>query len=265
LRRLVAIVVMLLGTGGAVTAASLSASSAATWDVYVRATETRIRGEVRSTRGFLALDFLPSAESARRAVIAGDVVVEPMNPSSIDGRPIEPAAARIEHWVGAILIRGTTASRLVDELQQGPPPSEDVLRSAVLERGPDWMLVSMRLQRKAIVTAVYDTVHIVTFTRDGATRATSTSNASRIVEISGANTPQERELRPGEDRGFLWRLNAYWRYQDVAGGVIAECESISLSRDIPFVLRFVAAPIVERTARDSMTRTLVALRTNFTR
>ena len=265
MRRLVAIVVMLLGTGGAVTAASLSASSAATWDVYVRATETRIRGEVRSTRGFLALDFLPSAESARRAVIAGDVVVEPMNPSSIDGRPIEPASARIEHWVGAILIRGTTASRLVDELQQGPPPSEDVLRSAVLERGPDWMIVSMRLQRKAIVTAVYDTVHIVTFTRDGATRATSTSNASRIVEISGANTPQERELRPGEDRGFLWRLNAYWRYQDVAGGVIAECESISLSRDIPFVLRFVAAPIVERTARDSMTRTLVALRTNFTR
>jgi len=35
----------------------------------------------------------------------------------------------------------------------------------------------------------------------------------------------------GDDRGFLWRLNAYWRYEQVAGGVIAECESITLSRD----------------------------------
>src|SRR3954471_7144617 len=132
LRHLAAIAVMLLGTGGAVAAASLSASGAATWGVYVRATEARIRGELRSTRGFLALDFRPSAESARRAIIAGDVVVEPMNPSSIDGRPIEPASAPIEHWVAAILVRGTTAARLGDELRRGPPPSEDVLQSAVL-------------------------------------------------------------------------------------------------------------------------------------
>jgi hypothetical protein len=69
----------------------------------------------------------------------------------------------------------------------------------------------------------------------------------------------------GEDRGFLWRLNAYWRCQDVAGGAIAECESITLSRAVPFLVRFLVNPIVERTARESMERTLVAMRTRFAR
>jgi hypothetical protein len=64
----------------------------------------------------------------------------------------------------------------------------------------------------------------------------------------------------GDDRGFLWRLNAYWRYEAVPGGVIAECESVSLSRDVPFGLGLVAGPIIRSTARESMERTLESLR-----
>jgi len=150
--------------------------------------------------------------------------------------------------------------QIVDALEQGPPPSEDILRSTVLDRGPGWMDVSMR---KAVLTVVYDTEHIVTFTRESASRATSTSTAIRIVEVADPGTPQEHLVPTGEDRGFLWRLNAYWRYQNVAGGVIVECESMTLSRDVPFVVRLLVNPIVERTARESMTRTLVAMRTRF--
>jgi hypothetical protein len=92
------------------------------------------------------------------------------------------------------------------------------------------MRIYLRLQRQRFVTVVYNTEHTVTFTRFGNTRAASTSTATRIAEVSDPDTPQERELPLGDDRGFLWRLNAYWRYEEVAGGVIAECESISLSR-----------------------------------
>ena len=70
-------------------------------------------------------------------------------------------------------------------------------------------------------------------------------------------------MRADNDRGFLWRLNAYWRYQDIAGGVVAECESLTLSRDVPSVVRFLVNPVIERTAIESMTRTLSALRTRF--
>jgi len=261
--RAVAMVGMLLGSSAAVVAAHLSSEATAAWNVYARATEARIAGELRSSSGFLALDFQSDAVATSRALLAGDVIVRAMEASRNNGRPIEVPAARVEHWLGAVLIPGITAARLVDALEEGPPPSDDVLKSAVLERGPDWMLVSMRLQRKAIVTVVYDTEHVVTFTRRAPSRATSTSTAVRIVEIVDANTPQEHQVRTDNDRGFLWRLNAYWRYQDVAGGVVAECESLTLSRDVPSVVRFLVNPVIERTARESMTRTLTALRTRF--
>jgi hypothetical protein len=122
------------------------------------------------------------------------------------------------------------------------------------------MKVFLRLQRTKVVTAVYDTEHHVRFIRDGDTRAASTSIATRIVEIDSAGTPDERERRAGEDRGFLWRLRVYWRYEKVDDGVVAECESISLSRSVPFGLQMVVQPIISGTARESMERTLETLR-----
>src|SRR5262249_54805924 len=240
-----AIAVTLVGSAAALAAARLQPDAAAAWNGYVRATETRITRELKSPNGFLVLDFGRAAAAERNALLAGELVVEPMSGASPD-----TPSARVEHWRGAVFIPGMTAMRLVDELEQGPPPSEDVLRSAVLDRGPDWMYVSMRLRRKAVLTVVYDTDHLVTFTRESPSRATSTSTAIRIVEVADVDTPHEHQVTAGEDRGFLWRLNAYWRYQDVTGGAIAECESITLSRDVPFMVRFVVNPIVERTARE---------------
>jgi hypothetical protein len=261
----VIVAVTLIGSAVALAGVRLQPAAAAAWDVYVSATETRIARELKSPGGFLALDFQSDAASTRRALETGDVIVQPMDAPRVNGRAVETPSARVEHWRGAVLIAGVTTARLVDELEHGPPPSDDILKSTVLERGEDWMVVSLRLQRKTVISVVYDTEHVVTFTRETTSRATSTSTAIRIAEVADVNTPQEHPLGAGEDRGFLWRLNAYWRYQDVPGGVIAECESISLSRDIPTLVRFVVSPLVERTARESMTRTLVALRTRFAR
>ncbi len=47
--------------------------------------------------------------------------------------------------------------------------------------------------------------------------------------------------------------------------MLVELESLSLSRQVPFVLRPVAGPIVKRIARESVTRTLDALRRHFER
>jgi hypothetical protein len=198
-------------------------------------------------------------------VLAGDVVVDEMETHDARGQAIEVPGAMVHHWRGAVLIPRMTVARLVAELQHGAPPTkqEDVLESRVLERRPDWMRVSLKLQRRKIVTVVYNTEHVVVFARQDDGRATSASRATRIVEVADANTAREHELPAGDDRGFLWRLNAYWRYEQVPGGVIAECESITLSRDIPAVVRFMVRPLVERAARESMTRTLVSLRARF--
>ena len=137
-------------------------------------------------------------------------------------------SARVHHWRGVIFVPGVTLDDLLAELRRNAPPAgqEDVLASRVLERGPDRMKVYLRLQRRKIVTVVYDTEHVVTFNTYGPARASTVSVATKIAELENPGTPDERERPQGEDRGFLWKLNAYWRYEQVAGGVIAECESI---------------------------------------
>ena len=61
----------------------------------------------------------------------------------------------------------------------------------------------------------------------------------------------------------MWRLNAYWRYVPVDGGVLVVCESLALSRSVPLVVRVVAAPMIDRVSRESLENTLGALRTAY--
>jgi hypothetical protein len=260
-------VVVLLYAGTAHAAAvRLVPDMIVAWTAYVSATQSRIQHELESPRGFLAMDFVRDAAAERRAALSGAVVVQKME--TIDARDQKMAvpSALVHHWRGDVLIPGVTVARIVSELLTGQPPEqEDVLQSRILERGPDRLKVYLKLQRKRLVTVVYNTEHVVTFTRHGGTRATSTSVATRIAEVAGADTPDERELPAGDDRGLLWRLNAYWRYEEVPGGVMAECESITLSRDVPALLRYMVNPLIESTARESMVRTLTALRAHFAR
>jgi hypothetical protein len=125
--------------------------------------------------------------------------------------------------------------------------------------------VFLKLQRRKFVTATYHTEHAVTFHRYDDAHGETRSVATRIAELADAGTPGERERPAGDDRGFLWRLNAYWRYEAAPGGVFAECESVTLSRPVPAVVRPAIAPLIERTARESMARTLLAFRDAFSR
>lgn len=227
------------------------------WQAYVMATEaSRARGGVEPSR-FLVLDQR-GEDAERQAVLGGEVVIRPVELPQPGGTASVPGA-HVHHWRGAVFVPGTTVDRLVASLEQRPPRQADVLSARILARGPSGMHVYMRLRRQQIVTVVYDTEHLVRFFRHGAGRASSTSRAVRITEVRDAGAPGERQLSDEEDRDFLWRLNAYWRYQDVPGGVIAECESISLSRTVPFGLGAVTRPLITRTAESSMRAALLAL------
>ncbi len=263
-RARIASVLSIVAVAGAVAAAvQLHPETLTAWSAYVTATESRIDGEIRSRRGFLGVDFLADGDAVRDQLLRHAIVVRKAETADARGTPMAAPSALIHHVRGDVLIPGATISRVLDELQSAPPEQEDVLRSQVLERGPDRMRVFLRLQRTRLVTVTYDTEHLVTFKRLGERRAASVSVATRIVEIADPGTPKERALASGDDRGLLWRLNAYWRYEEVAGGVIAECESISLSRDAPPIVRYVVGPLVESTSREFMERTLRTLRQRF--
>ena len=60
----------------------------------------------------------------------------------------------------------------------------------------------------------------------------------------------------GHDGGYLWRMNTYWRFEERDGGVYVQCESISLTRDIPRGLGWLIEPFVTSIPRESLQDTL---------
>lgn len=251
----------------------IPAETAAGWQRYVSAAEQRITLQMQSARQFLGLDFESSASADRQTVLSGALVVGPMPGVAGGTGSSDVPGGWIHHWRGAVLIPRVGLDQLFQRLQAEVPGSgqDDVLASAILQRDGPRLRVFLKVQRRqnliglAAITAVYATEHLVTFARRDATRGSSTSTATRIAELSGAGTPDERELAPGQDHGFLWRWNSYWRYQQVAAGVIAECESITLSRQAPYGTRWAAEPLAAEAASESMTRALGSLRGAFSR
>ena len=254
----------LAAPAGEVGEAELKRETLEAWTRYVQATERRIEPELRSPRGFLALDFQPAGRAAeeRRAVMSGEVAVESMETRNGDDREIDVPSGSIEHWRGAILVPGVTLAQVVEALRSGATleGQPDVLESRILARDGDSMRTFLRLRRESIVTVTYATEHDVTIRRLSADRASSRSVATRIAEIENAGKPDEQEKPVGHDRGFLWRLNSYWRYEQTPAGVLIEVESLTLSRGVPMLLYPIARPIINRTARESIRTTLTALR-----
>jgi hypothetical protein len=225
---------------------------AAGWEAYVAAAETRITRE----RG--------QPMPRRPAVERGEIVIEEVSTPGPKG-DLEVQDASVHHWRGTVLVPGARLDDVMSRLEREPPDTrqEDVVSSSILEHRPGWLKVAIRVRRSLILSAVFDTEHEVNFERYGSSRSASWSTATKIVEVADAGTPRERPKRPDEDRGLLWRWNAYWRYEQVDQGVLVECESITLSRTVPLLLRPVAGPLVSHVARESMDRTLATLRLRF--
>jgi putative flippase GtrA len=234
-------------------------STLAAWRVYEAQLDAHYAAAASAASGrFFAHDRASLAPGWRESVMHGTASI-----IKIDTAPV--ADGKIHHWVGAVFVPGVTVSAAIDRVERrAGHESEtynDVLASRVIERNGDQVRVFMKLRRTSVITVTYNTDHVVEYTRVTGTRALVRSVATRIAELANAGTEQEREKPLADDNGFLWRLNAYWRYEAVPGGVIVECESVSLSRPVPFVVRPVANPIVDRIARESLNRTLTSLRT----
>ena len=94
-----------------------------------------------------------------------------------------------------------------------------------------------------MLTVVLNTEHEASYYRLSDERWHGRSYSTRIAELKDADKTKEQELPVGEDRGFLWRLYAYWRVEEVDDSVFAECQAISLSRRIPWVLGWLIRPL----------------------
>lgn len=247
-------------------AATLQAQTVQAWNACVAATEARIAGELQSGSDSFTGEVQADGRATRAAVLSGAIPIGRV-PAG-DGAPQtdDVPGGLIQHWRGAVFLPGVGLASLLERIQhpsESGPHQQDVVALRVLARRPDHLVLAIRMTRSKIVTATYDTEHQVDYRRFGATRASSSSVSTKIVEIEDAGTPDERALPQGRDRGFLWRINSYWRYEQVAGGVLVELESLTLSRAVPLGLGFVVEPLIDRVARDSLSRTLDNLRRTY--
>jgi hypothetical protein len=246
-------------------ASELRPEAAQGFNRYLGLTEHRMQDELAPGGVFLWVDGLP--ESRRSEAYArlqrGEVISARLQTANPSGRSSTPGAL-IHHWVGTVFIAGVSLAEVLAVVQNYDRHAEyykpEVAQSKMVEHTGDDFKVHYRLRKKEIITIILNTDYEVHHHFLDANRAYSNSYSTRIAQVENVGEPNEHELPPGRDGGYLWRLNSYWRYFDSGRGVYVQCEAVSLTRDIPAGLYWLIGPFVQSVPKESLEFTLQSTR-----
>jgi hypothetical protein len=217
--------------------------------------------------------FLDRLPDARTQALSGNVVAIPFaQRSSETDASVQVPGGLINHWFGAVFIPRATVADVRAVLQDYASYSRiytpDVSESKLLAHSGDDFDIFLRLHRQIHVKLAFgynfpvefNTNYRVTYAMTGdVLRVRSAS--TRIAEVKDPKKSHTDEYPTGNDDGYLWRLNSYWRVYETksaAPGVVLECEVISLSRGVPSFLQNVVNYFTTNFPEDSMRATLTA-------
>jgi hypothetical protein len=223
---------------------------------YVKATEASL--QKRWDRNMPAL-WLYDDPGNRTRALNGEIVIERLNNNSVT--PVDGGI--IHDWVGAMFIPGVSMEAVLDVLQDFNRHKQiypEVIDSRLIKRDGNTYWSYLRLKKQKILTVVLDTEYEAYYLQIEPNRWLCRSYSQKITEVSEPETKNERDLPPGEDHGFLWRLNAYWQLEKVKDGVFVECRALSLTRDVPSFVSWIINPIINDLPGDSLQGTLEASR-----
>ncbi len=234
--------------------AELKPETTAAYQKYIAALDTQIAAQDHSQSGFLWIDRDPGR---RQAVRRGEIATQKVTSLSVP-------QGMIQHWIGGVFLPGATLAQVErvdqDYADYGKIYGPDVSRVRVLSHEGNHFVVSYRITKTKVLTAVMDTVHAIDYLPLSSTRMAVQSRSESVRQVEDAGTPSERDLAEGEGSGFLWAMNSYWRMEERDGGVYVECEAITLSRDVPFGLGALVDPILQSFAEESLKKTIEAKR-----
>jgi len=232
---------------------------------YVRLVDTRNHVELKRGTDLLWIDGLPGEQRAEAyaALKRGEVKMRKLEVLD-NGEPIACPGGMIHHWTGVVFIPGVELADVLGVLEDYDRHSAyyapDVEKSKIESRAGDHFRVFLRFRRHKVITVVLNTEHEIQYFRDAQGRAHSRSSAVRIAEVENAGKSDEREKTPGDDGGFMWRMETWWRMEERDGGVYVQSEVASLTRDIPTGLGWMIKPFVSGIPKESLTFTLEATR-----
>jgi hypothetical protein len=235
------------------------------FDRYLKLTEARNAAELKRGTGLLWIDGLPETKRAEAyaALKRGEVKMQRLETRE-NGEAIRCPGGMIHHWTGAVFIPGAKLEDVLAVLEDYDRHavyfSPDVDRSKLESREGDHFRVYLRFRRHRVITAVLNTEHEVGYYHDAPGTAHSRSSAVRIAEVENAGKRDEREKTPGDDSGYLWRMETWWRMEEGDGGIYVQSEAASLTRDIPLGLGWAIEPFITSIPKETLTFTLDATR-----
>lgn len=238
-------------------ARGLDPETSAAWSEYIQSANANMERRAAGTAPFLWIDEAPGR---REAVRRGEVLVEPSQKES----PAKMMRGLVFDWTGAAFFPNTTIRHIFKVLNEFDRYDEFynpvVLNAKLLDETENSARFSVVVSDKtAFVNTVIESEYSSETTCLDARHCYNIIYSTRIQQIENYDSPREHKLPP--DQGFLWRVYSIQRYEEQDGGVYAELESIVLSRDVPFELRWLMKPILQRLPRTSMIGTLEQTRT----
>jgi len=223
------------------------------FNAYVHGVERRLLEQHRSQSGFLVENAAVRETGTR--LRGGELVVEKLTPADWSSE-----GAMLHDWRGTAFAPGATAAdfELLMKDFDGYPRhfAPQVVRAKVEGQQGAELRAAMRVKQKHVITVVMDIRYDFGFGRLDGQHGWSIARSTRVDEIDGAGTKQERVVSGAEEHGFLWRLDTYWSYEERDGGLYMQIESVSLTRAIPRGLGWAIGPFVESVPRESMEFTL---------
>ncbi len=250
---------------GPVNAGDLQPQAAQAYDRYIELTEAQMNSKLAQSGPYLWVERLPEARraAAEAQLHNAQIVIERLDTLD-NGKTIPAPGGIIHHWIGTAFVPGATLVQTLSFMQDYDHKVDyfkpDIVRSKILRHEGDDYLVLLRFYKKKIITTVIDTDQQVHYHVVDRTHAWSRSRTTRVQEVDNAGQPNEKLQPEGHDRGFLWRMNTYWRFEEKDGGTYIECQAISLTRDIPTGLGWVVGPFVTSVPKESLTFTLSTAR-----
>jgi hypothetical protein len=257
--RAVTLSLLLFATLGSMDSAELSAAGRKAFDHYIDLFETKWKQDLRADR-FLWMDGNPR-EKARAQ--KGELLIVPRKVLD-EGKEIKAPGGMIQDWLGAVFIPNANIGQVRSIMQDYENYKRyfkpKVIESKLLSHHGDEFEVFLRLYEKHILTVVLNTNYAVRYGAIDTGHMYVISHSTRIAEVKNPKRGFNEEEPVGNDTGFLWALNSYWRFEEADGGVYAECEAISLSRDVPFGLGFALKGFLDKFPKESMENTLAGVK-----
>jgi hypothetical protein len=248
------LIAAVLSVGAAVAlAVDLKPRTLEAYDHYIADTDAKMQSRWTGEH-FLWFDDSPDI---RARLMAGEAVAQPVTAKGVVSVP----GGLIQDWVGAVFVPKTTLEDTLRVVQDYPRHAEwykpDISSVKVLSHtGADYLIRTRIVKSKFFITDVLEVDNAIHYVTLDPKRVYSRSSSQRIVEIGNPGKEDEKQLPPGHDRGLMWRITGYWFFEEADGGVYITTESVTLTRDIPFLMGKMLSPILRELPAEALKTSL---------